>query len=59
MKPGVWARVTLDVTPDGFQWARDDGTTLRPTDNRFRGGYFHIGSSATDGALRLRNLTVA
>ncbi len=59
MKPGVWARVTLDVTPTGFQWARDDGTTLAANDQRFRGGYFHIGSSATDGAIQLRNLTVA
>lgn len=58
MKAGVWARVTLDVTPAGFQWARDDGTTLKAQDNRFRGGYFHIGSSATDGSLRLRNITV-
>lgn len=59
MKSGLWARVTLDVTPEGFQWARDDGTTLKATDRRFRGGYFHIGSSANDGALRLRNLTVS
>jgi len=59
MKSGVWARVTLDVTPEGFQWARDDGTTLKATDNRFRGGYFHIGSSANDGSLRLRNLTIS
>lgn len=59
LKPGLWARVTLDVSPDGFQWARDDGTTLSSRDSRFRGGYFHIGSSATDGALKLRNLTVS
>lgn len=59
MRSGLWARVTLDVTPDGLQWARDDGTTLRATDNRFRGGYFHIGSSASDGSLRIRNLTIS
>ncbi|MFT3970688.1 MAG: glycerophosphodiester phosphodiesterase [Micropruina sp.] len=59
MKSGVWARVNLDVTPDGFVWSRDDGTTLKAKDNRFRGGYLHIGSSATDGTLRLRNLTIS
>lgn len=58
MKPGVWARLTLDVTPDGLHWGRDDGTAVGAQDNRFRGGYFHIGTSATDGPLRLRNLTV-
>lgn len=59
MKSALWARVTLDVTPEGFQWARDDGTTLKATDGRFRGGYFHIGSSASDGSLRVRNLTIS
>lgn len=58
MKSGVWARMTLDVTPDSLTWARDDGTTINAKDPQFRGGYFHIGSSATDGALRLRNITV-
>lgn len=58
MKSALWARVNLDVTPDGFTWSRDDGTTLKATDSRFRGGYLHIGSSATDGSVRLRNFTV-
>ena len=59
MKAGVWARVNLDVTPEGFEWSRDDGTTLKAKDSRFRGGYLNIGSSATDGTLRLRNFIVA
>lgn len=59
MKSGVWARVNLDVTPQGIEWSRDDGTSLKAQDSRFRGGYMHIGSSATNGALRIRNLTVA
>ncbi|MFT4297380.1 MAG: glycerophosphodiester phosphodiesterase [Micropruina sp.] len=59
MKRGVWARMTLDVTPDEIRWARDDGTVLSVKDSRFRGGYFHIGSSATDGALKLRGLAVS
>ncbi|MFT4216803.1 MAG: glycerophosphodiester phosphodiesterase [Micropruina sp.] len=58
MKRGVWARMTLDVTPDEIRWTRDDGTVLSAKDSRFRGGYFHIGSSASDGALRLRGLAV-
>ena len=58
MKPGLWARMTLDVTPEGFQWSRDDGTVTVAREPRFRGGYFHIGSSATDGALKLRALSV-
>ncbi len=58
IKSGLWARMTLDVTPDSLSWARDDGTTIHAKDARFRGGYFHIGSSATDGSLRLRNITV-
>lgn len=58
LKRGLWARMTLDVTPTGFQWARDDGTVLIASDSRFRGGYFHIGSSALDGALKLRGLAV-
>jgi glycerophosphoryl diester phosphodiesterase len=59
MKSGLWARVNLDVTPEGFAWSRDDGTTLKANDSRFRGGYLHIGSSATDGAVRLRNFTIS
>lgn len=59
LKPGGWSRLTLDVTPDTIRWSRDDGTAVEVRDDRFRGGYFHIGSSATDGALKLRALAVA
>lgn len=59
LKAGMWARMTLDVNATGFQWSRDDGTVVEANDTRFRGGYFHIGSSATDGAIKLRALTVA
>lgn len=58
MKSGAWARMTLDVTAEEIHWSRDDGTVVTARDPRFRGGYFHIGSSATDGAMRLRGLTV-
>lgn len=58
MKDGLWARMMLDVTPEGFQWSRDDGTVVVARDSRFRGGYFHVGSSAKEGAIKLRALTV-
>jgi len=56
---GTWARVTLMVTQDSIEWSRDDGTTVRSNDSRFRGGYLHIGSSATDGRLLVRNLSIS
>lgn len=59
MKPGLWSRLTLDVTPDLIRWSRDDGTAVEVKDNRFRGGYFHIGKSSVDGKLLVRNLTVS
>lgn len=58
LRPGLWSRLTLDVTPDLIRWSRDDGTSVEVRDPRFRGGYFHIGRSGTDGMLKLRNLTV-
>ena len=59
MKPGLWSRLTLDVTPTLIRWSRDDGTAIEVEDDRFRGGYFHIGKSSPDGKLLLRNLTVS
>lgn len=59
LRPGTWSRVTLTVTPDNIEWFRDDGTSVRTGDRRFRGGYVHIGSSATDGRLLVRNLSVS
>jgi hypothetical protein len=59
MKPGLWSRLTLDVTPDLIRWSRDDGTAVEVKDDRFRGGYFHIGKSSADGKLLVRNLTVS
>lgn len=59
LSSGVWSRLTLDVTPETIRWSRDDGTAVEVRDSQYRGGYFHIGSSATDGSLRLRALTVS
>ncbi len=41
-----------------ISWSRDDGTLLTVKDNRFRGGYFHLGRSSNDGELNLRNLSI-
>lgn len=59
LRAGAWTRLTLDVTPETIRWSRDDGTSVEVRDSRFRGGYFHIGSSATEGALKLRALSVS
>lgn len=58
LKAGLWSRLTLDVSPDLLRWSRDDGATVQATDTRFRGGYFHIGSSSTNGKLKLRGLAI-
>ncbi len=58
LEPGVWTGLTLDVAPDQIRWSRDDGTSVVSDDASFRGGYVHIGCTATDGAMKVRNLTV-
>lgn len=58
LKNGLWSRLTLDVTPQLIRWSRDDGTAVETRDARFRGGYFHLGRSANEGMLKLRNMTV-
>lgn len=58
LEPGLWSRLTLDVTPETIRWSRDDGTSVEVVDGRFRGGYFHIGRSGDSGLLKLRNLSV-
>lgn len=59
LKAGLWSRLTLDVTPEVIRWSRDDGGFVEARDARFRGGYFHIGRSGTDGKLKIRNLSVS
>ena len=59
LRAGVWARLSLDVTPETIRWSRDDGTFVQSSNRRFRGGYVHIGRSSEDGPLRLRNLSIA
>ncbi len=57
-KPGLWSRLTLDVTPQIIRFTRDDGNYVEARDDRFRGGYLHLGRSGTDGRLQVRNLQV-
>ena len=59
LKAGRWTRLTLEVTPTLIRWSRDDDTAVEVEDERFRGGYIHIGKSSPDGMLRLRNLTIS
>ncbi len=58
-RAGVWAHLTLEVTPDRIRWSRDNGSTVLARDSRFRGGYFHLGRSGNDGKLKIRNLTIS
>jgi hypothetical protein len=37
---------------------RDDGSFVEARDDRFRGGYLHLGRSGTDGKLKIRNLRI-
>lgn len=55
---GQWVRVSIEVSPKGIRWSRPDDTMLEVRDDRWRGGYLHVGRSAPDGPLSLRNLTV-
>jgi glycerophosphoryl diester phosphodiesterase len=59
LKNGLWTRLTLDVTPTTIRLTRDDGNYLEARDDRFRGGYVHIGRSGMDGKLKIRNLRVS
>jgi glycerophosphoryl diester phosphodiesterase len=58
-KNGLWTRLTLDVTPTMIRLTRDDGNFVEARDDRFRGGYLHIGRSGKDGRLKIRNLRLS
>ncbi len=53
-KNGLWTRLTLDVTSTAIRLTRDDGNYVEARDDRFRGGYLHIGRSGKD---KLRSAT--
>ena len=57
-RKGVWSRLILDVTPTTISMTRDDGTFVQAEDDRFRGGYLHIGRFGPDGMLKIRNLKI-
>lgn len=58
---GQWIKLRLDVDPEQLSWTRLDGPTpekITVRDRSHRGGYLHLGRSATDGSMSLRSLTV-
>lgn len=57
-KRGLWSRLTLDVTPQIIRFTRDDGSYVEARDDRFRGGYIHLGRSGNTGRLEVRNLQI-
>ena len=58
---GQWVDLELSVTPTRITWRRTDafGGTVTAVDRTIRGGYLHVGRSAPDGRLALRNLRVS
>jgi hypothetical protein len=59
LKRGMWSRLTLDVTPTIIRWSRDDGTSLEAKVDLSTKGYLHVGSSANDGRLNLRSMSLS
>ncbi|HEX8509293.1 MAG TPA: glycerophosphodiester phosphodiesterase family protein [Propionibacteriaceae bacterium] len=55
---GRWVRLTIEVSPETLRWGRVGGPLVEVRDQRFRGGYFHIGRPATSGNLSIRDLRV-
>ena len=65
---GQWMTLRLNVFPQGISWTRldasspDTGTAAQVSveDRRFRGGYLHIGRTATDkSSVSFRSLSVS
>ncbi|MBM7798513.1 glycerophosphoryl diester phosphodiesterase [Microlunatus panaciterrae] len=56
-----WMSFRLEVQPQQIRWSRLDGTpaTVTTEDAAVRGGYLHVGRSALDGGLSLRQLRVS
>lgn len=56
---GTWLTLTLDVDERTISWSRaDTGATVNTVNSEFRGDYMHIGRSATDGKISVRNVSV-
>lgn len=56
---GEWMKFRLDVDPESITWSRlDSPGKVTVTDDSLRGGYLHVGRSASDGVLSLRNFIV-
>jgi hypothetical protein len=53
-----WTRFMVEVSPERLRWAVEGHPAVEVGDQRFRGGYFHIGRPAASGSLSLRRLRV-
>lgn len=57
---GTWIPLRLAMTPSAITWSRlDTGAAVTAADARFRGDYIHLGRSAPDGQVSLRQLRVS
>lgn len=56
MTPGEWIRYRIELRGEQVAFGPVDGLTITATDGRFRGGYVHVGRSATTPAVRLRKV---
>jgi glycerophosphoryl diester phosphodiesterase len=54
---GSWVPLRLQVTPTTLTWGRPDtGELLTQADHQMRGDFIHLGRSAVDGEISLRNV---
>ncbi len=54
---GTWVPLRLQVTPTTLTWSRPDtGELLTEADHQMRGDYIHLGRSAVDGEISVRNV---
>jgi glycerophosphoryl diester phosphodiesterase len=60
IQAGQWIGLQVDVTPTSISWSRTDvpDVEVNASDTRYRGGYFHLGRSSTDGVLAFRGLKI-
>ncbi len=57
---GTWIPLQLDVDTEHITWTRQDsGATTTGKHSKYRGDYIHIGRSAIDGKISVRDLKVS
>ncbi len=58
--PGTWVPLELEVDAKRITWTRKDtGTSTSGEHSKYRGDYIHIGRSAIDGKISVRNVRVS